>query len=154
MESHLCWVIAGYILRPNIGLRTLISRIQAEMDFESWKHRSIGVHLRLGDKRSNSILKIPQVVLPYLNEYEVFALFTDINVFIASDLASAVSLFEDCLRLRTFEFTKYLRNISKWSITIPLRVMRSSKHLEFRLGETSPYDEVSHYSHGLDALKM
>ena len=35
--------IVGYILRPNIELQILISRIQAEMDFESWKHRSIGV---------------------------------------------------------------------------------------------------------------
>jgi hypothetical protein len=136
--------IAGYILRPNIGLRTLISRIQAEMDFESWKHRSIGVHLRLGDKRSElKILKIPQVVLPYFERIRSLRFIHGYqDVFIASDLASASLSLRRLLEAENFRVHEVPEKYFEMVNNDPLSSHAAHlKHLEFRLGETSPYDE-------------
>ena len=141
------WVIAlvgsysGVHSSSNIGLRTLISRIQAEMDFESWKHRSIGVHLRLVINDPNS--RFPQVVLPYFERIRSLRFIHGYqDVFIASDLASASLSLRRLLEAENFRVHEVPEKYFEMVNNDPLSSHAAHlKHLEFRLGETSPYDE-------------
>lgn len=137
--------IAGYVMRPNVALQLLISQIEAEIDLKSWNHRSIGVHLRLGDKRFElKKSEIPHNILNYFEQIQRLSFIHGYrDVFIASDLANASLTLRRLLEAENFRVhqvpERYFEIINHDD---PLLNHASYlKDLEFRLGETSPYDE-------------
>ena len=135
--------IAAFVMRPNRALESLMTHIQVEIDFESWHSRSIGVHMRLGDKSSEYQGIKAHGVHTYFERIRTLSFIHGYrDVFISSDNFNA------SLELRRLLEADHFRvyEIPKKYFEIHMRDLELSHadflgNLKLRVGDTSPYDE-------------